>query len=37
MATSGLCPICRCDDEDSFHVFVKCQHARDLWNAMAEV
>jgi hypothetical protein len=36
MSLSALCPICGMEDEDSFHVFMRCPHARQLWLAMAE-
>jgi ribonuclease HI len=34
--TPPTCLICGQEDEDTFHVFVRCPHARDLWNAMRE-
>jgi hypothetical protein len=37
MCTFGTCLICGREDEDTFHVFLRCPHARDLWRAMSEV
>lgn len=37
MAMSSLCPICGQEDKDTFHVFLRCPHARNIWRAMAEV
>jgi hypothetical protein len=34
--TPPLCLICGQENEDTFHVFVRCPPARDLWNAMRE-
>jgi hypothetical protein len=35
--TTRTCAICGNEDEDSFHVFIRCTHARTLWQAMSEV
>jgi hypothetical protein len=37
MATTGLCQICGQENEDTYHVFLRCPHARQLWEAMHEV
>ncbi|KAK1683369.1 hypothetical protein QYE76_044217 [Lolium multiflorum] len=37
MATSRTCQICGREDEDTYHAFMRCPHARDLWCAMKEV
>jgi hypothetical protein len=37
MPTTSICTICGAEDEDSFHVFMRCAHARALWQAMSEV
>jgi hypothetical protein len=37
MRTSSLCQICGMEPEDSFHIFMRCPHARALWMAMKEV
>ncbi|KAM0848957.1 hypothetical protein ACQ4PT_054041 [Festuca glaucescens] len=37
MTTTALCPICGTEEEDTFHIFVRCPHARNLWSAMREV
>jgi hypothetical protein len=37
MATTGLCQICGMEEEDTFHLFMRCPHARGLWQAMAEI
>jgi ribonuclease HI len=37
MATLRLCQVCGMEDEDSFHAFMRCPHARQLWLAMAEI
>lgn len=37
MATTSLCPICGQEAEDTYHVFCRCPHARQLWIAMMEV
>jgi hypothetical protein len=37
MDTSALCQLCGMCDEDTFHVFICCPHARNLWHAMREV
>jgi hypothetical protein len=37
MAATRTCPICGLEDEDSFHVFMRCPHALHLWRAMEEV
>jgi hypothetical protein len=37
MSTSALCQLCGREEEDTFHIFLRCLHARDLWCAMSEV
>jgi hypothetical protein len=37
MTTHGTCTICGMEEEDTFHVFMRCPHARQLWLAMKEV
>ena len=37
IATTARCDICGTEDEDTFHVFLRCPHARSLWLAMKEV
>jgi hypothetical protein len=37
MATTDICRICGTRTEDSFHVFMRCPHARSLWLAMSEI
>jgi hypothetical protein len=37
MATTSLCQICGQEEEDTFHIFMRCPHARSLWLAMKEV
>jgi hypothetical protein len=37
MSTSALCQLCGREEEDTFHIFICCPHARDLWCAMSEV
>jgi hypothetical protein len=37
MITNGTCMICGIEEEDTFHVFMRCPHARQLWLAMKEV
>jgi hypothetical protein len=37
MATSNICTICGCEEEDTFHVFMRCTHARSLWLAKREI
>jgi hypothetical protein len=37
MATTPTCQICGQQEEDSFHIFFMCPHARALWLAMKEV
>jgi hypothetical protein len=34
MRGTSLCQVCGQEDEDTFHVFLRCPHARDLWRAM---
>jgi hypothetical protein len=37
MTNHGTCTICGIEEEDTFHVFLRCPHARQLWIAMKEV
>jgi hypothetical protein len=37
METPATCLICGQEVEDTFHIFIRCQHARNLWLAMREV
>ena len=37
IAATARCDICGSEDEDTFHVFLRCPHARSLWLAMKEV
>jgi hypothetical protein len=37
MHVSKQCPICGIEEEDSFHVFLRCPYAQQLWEAMEEV
>jgi hypothetical protein len=37
LPVSRQCPICGLEEEDSFHVFMRCPHAQQLWEAMEEV
>jgi hypothetical protein len=37
MATQSTCWVCGMEDEDTFHVFMRCPHARELWLAMKEI
>ena len=34
---SAMCPICNCEEEDSFHTFCSCINARRLWREMSVV
>jgi hypothetical protein len=36
MATTSLCQICGWENEDTFHIFVRCPQDRALWLAMKE-
>jgi ribonuclease HI len=36
MAKTSFCQICGQEEEDTFHIFVRCPHARALWMAMKE-
>jgi hypothetical protein len=31
MLVSNLCPLCGTEAEDTFHIFMRCPHARHLW------
>jgi hypothetical protein len=35
--TPATCLICGQENEDTYHVFIRCPHARHLWQAMREV
>lgn len=35
LEVSPLCPVCGMEEEDSFHVFCRCNHAMVLWKLMA--
>ena len=37
IATSTRCDVCGSEEEDTFHAFMRCPHARSLWLAMKEV
>jgi hypothetical protein len=37
MSNVRICQICGQAEEDTFHVFARCPHARALWQAMQEV
>jgi hypothetical protein len=37
MMTSSLSPVCGREEESTLHAFLRCPHARDIWQAMAEV
>jgi hypothetical protein len=37
ISLSNLCPICGSESEDTFHVFIRCPHARCLWQATTQV
>jgi hypothetical protein len=37
MVTVSTCRICGCEDEDTFHAFLRCPHALQLWLAMKEI
>lgn len=36
ITASDVCDICGVEAEDTFHVFMRCPHARSLWFAMKE-
>jgi hypothetical protein len=37
IAQTSICQICGEEEEDTFHAFIRCPHARDLWLAMREI